>query len=86
MKGQIVSYRRGRHTQKPTHIIVEVDGVDNREAAIKLVGKETKWVSKGKEPKIIFGKVAAPHGNKGAIRLIFERGLPGQAVGDFLDF
>ena len=31
--------------------------------------------------KIIQGKVAGAHGNKGVIRAIFEKGLPGQSVG-----
>ncbi len=33
------------------------------------------------QAKKIMGKVAAPHGNKGVLRVIFERGLPGQAIG-----
>jgi ribosomal protein L35AE/L33A len=27
------------------------------------------------------GKVAASHGNSGAVRVIFETGMPGQALG-----
>jgi large subunit ribosomal protein L35Ae len=38
------------------------------------------WKSpKGKE---INGKVASAHGNKGAVRVIFEKGLPGQSLGN----
>ena len=29
----------------------------------------------------IEGRISAAHGNSGAIRAIFERGLPGQALG-----
>jgi len=25
--------------------------------------------------------VRSPHGNKGALRVLFERGMPGQAIG-----
>lgn len=79
MKGTIVNYRQGRHTQNPKHMIVRVEGVDERGEAAKLRGKEVVWKSpSGKELR---GEVAAAHGNSGAVRVIFPKGLPGQAVG-----
>ena len=59
-------------------MIVKVPGVDSREEAEKLVGKIVSW-NTGK--KDIIGKVASAHGNKGALRVIFETGMPGQAIG-----
>ena len=80
MQGTIVNFRRGRRTQKPSHIIVQINDISNREKASKLVGKNVSWKSPaGKEIK---GKVASAHGNKGAIRVIFEKGLPGQSLGN----
>lgn len=38
------------------------------------------WTSPGKEKKKIKGKISSAHGNKGMVRAIFERGLPGQAL------
>ena len=61
--------------------MIEIDGIDSREKAEKFKGKEVFWKSPGKEPKVIEGKVAAAHGNNGVIRVIFEIGLPGQAIG-----
>jgi len=79
MEGVIKNFRRGRTTQKTNHMIIYLDESDNREKASELVGKEVVWKSpKGKE---INGKVASAHGNKGAIRVIFEKGLPGQSLG-----
>ncbi|HDJ96596.1 MAG TPA: 50S ribosomal protein L35ae [Candidatus Aenigmarchaeota archaeon] len=79
MNGIIVSFRRGRHTQNTRHVLIKVDGIDSREKATELIGKEVVWTSpSGKEIK---GKVASPHGKKGVIRVIFEKGLPGQALG-----
>ena len=78
MQGTIKNFRRGRHTQKTTHMIVYLSNTDTREKASKLIGKEVVWKSpKGKE---INGKVASAHGNKGAVRVIFEKGMPGQSL------
>lgn len=79
MKAVIVNFRRSRHTQKPTHLIIKVGEVDNRKKAIELVGKEVSWKSPAN--KEIKGKIASAHGNKGCVRAIFEKGLPGQSLG-----
>ena len=79
MKGVIVNYRRGRHTQNPHQMIIKVEGVESREEAQKLVGKSVVWKTPG--GKEIVGRITAVHGNKGAVRARFERGLPGQALG-----
>ena len=62
-------------------MIVIVPGVDNREKAQSYIGKTAVWSAPGKQKTQIKGKVSAPHGNKGALRVIFERGMPGQALG-----
>ena len=53
-------------------------GATNREEAKKFAGKEVEW--KTPSGKIIKGKISDAHGNKGLVRAIFEKGLPGQAV------
>ena len=79
MEGVIKNFRRSMHTTTMNHMIVYLDSSESREKAAKLVGKEVVWKSPaGKEIK---GKVASAHGNKGAIRVIFEKGMPGQSVG-----
>ncbi|MAH47614.1 50S ribosomal protein L35ae [Candidatus Pacearchaeota archaeon] len=81
MKGIVIQFRQGRKTYKPRHFLIEIGGVDSKEKADKLKGKEVFWKSPGKEPKVIWGKVAGGHGNNGVIRVVFEKGLPGQAIG-----
>jgi len=77
MEGIVVQFRRGRHRIHEKHYLLDV-GMENREDAKKIIGKEVVWKSpSGKEIK---GKVSDAHGNKGLVRAIFERGLPGQAV------
>ena len=80
MKAWIRSFRRGRHTQNPRQFILEIEGVKDKEKAEKFVGKSVIWVSKGN--KKIRGKISAPHGNKGRVRAVFEKGLPGYAIND----
>ncbi len=79
MKGTVVQFRRGNRTVKEKHMILDL-GAKNRTEALKLVGTEVVWTSSGKEKKKIHGKVSSAHGNKGMVRAIFERGLPGQAL------
>ena len=78
MKGKVIQFRRGRHTVHEKHFLIEVEGVSSRKDAEKLVGKEVEW--KSPAGKLIKGKISSAHGNKGVVRAIFEKGLPGQAV------
>lgn len=82
MKAQVVQFRRGRKTYKPRHFILDV-GTRNREEAEKFIGKGVEWKSSG--GKIIKGKISSAHGNKGLVRAIFEKGLPGQAINTELE-
>lgn len=80
-KGIIIQFRRGRKTYKPRHFLIEIPKTDSREKATRLVGKTVEWKSTGKEPKTITGKISSAHGGNGVVRAIFEKGLPGQAIG-----
>jgi large subunit ribosomal protein L35Ae len=81
MKGTIANFRRGRHTVYHTHMIIHPEGIDSREKASGLVGKKVVWQAPGKQKKQLTGKVASAHGGKGAVRVIFETGMPGQSLG-----
>ncbi len=76
-KAKIIQFRRGRHNFKPRHFLLDV-GTKNKEDAEKFVGVEAEWVSES--GKKIKGNITSTHGNKGLVRAIFERGLPGQAI------
>lgn len=82
MKGIIVQFRRGRHTVHEKHYLLDL-GFNSREEARKLASKEVVWTSpSGKKIK---GKISDAHGNKGLVRAIFEKGLPGQAITTEID-
>ncbi len=80
MEGIIVNYRRGRKTQTTNQMIVLVPQHDKKKAE-SLVGKSVVYSCDGKLKKQIKGEVRAVHGNKGAVRVLFETGMPGQAIG-----
>ena len=79
MEGIIASFRRGKRTQTMNQVILVVKGYEKKEKSGELVGKVVTWKSPaGKEIK---GKIVAVHGNKGRVRVIFEKGMPGQSLG-----
>ena len=80
VEGIIVNYRRGRRTQTTNQMIILVPQYD-KEKANTLIGKEVVYVCLGKNKTQIKGKITSVHGNKGAVRALFERGVPGQAIG-----
>ena len=78
MNGTIVNYRLGKHTQKSNYMVVKLEGISNNKEAEKMIGKAAVW--KTETDKEIKGKITAVHGNNGAVRVLFEKGIPGQAV------
>ena len=78
VKGKVIQFRRGRHVIHERHFLIEIPNVSNRKDAGKFVGKGVEWTSPA--GKIIKGKISSAHGNKGVVRAIFEKGLPGQAI------
>jgi len=76
MKGKVIQFRRGLRRIHERHFLIDV-GTKNRDEASKFINKEVSWTSPA--GKIIKGKISSPHGNKGLVRAIFEKGLPGQS-------
>ena len=78
MKATLLSYRRGRHTQTPNQLLLEIEGCDTKAMASGFVGRRVIWKSPG--GKEIYGKITQPHGTNGVLRARFSRGLPGDAM------
>ena len=76
-KGKVVQFRRSLKHINERHFILDF-GEKTKKDAETLVGKEVAW--KSSAGKIIKGKISSTHGNKGMVRAIFERGLPGQSI------
>ncbi len=65
---------------KGNEMIVEVDEINSKEEASNLIGRKAVYsTSSGKK---INGKIRNTHGNSGAVRVRFRKGLPGQAIGE----
>jgi large subunit ribosomal protein L35Ae len=79
VKAIVIQFRRSRRSYTPRHFLIEIPNIDSRDKAKKFAGRDVVWASPAKLE--IKGKIAAAHGNKGVVRAIFERGLPGQAIG-----
>ncbi len=78
MEATILNFRVGRHTQTNDEMIVKVSGVNDKATAEKLVSKSVEWVTPS--GKTIKGKIVKAHGNKGALRVKFEKSMPGQSI------
>ncbi|MBI2147911.1 50S ribosomal protein L35ae [Candidatus Woesearchaeota archaeon] len=79
MEGVLVNYRRQKHHQTPNQAVLKVAGVASRDKAKQLVGKRVVWMTPTK--KELKGTISNIHGNSGALRVHFETGVPGQAIG-----
>jgi len=79
MEGTIINFRGGLHTQYTNQMIVKVESIDSKDDTKKILDKKVIWkTTTGKE---IIGKITKAHGNKGCVRVRFEKGLPGQCLG-----
>lgn len=81
MDGKISAFRGSHKTQKSNQMIIVIPDVSSREKAEEFIGRVVSWKSPGKKNVVIKGKVSRAHGNAGAVRVVFERGMPGQSLG-----
>ena len=79
MEGTIVHFRGSRRVKRTNQMVLQVNGVDDKDKAAKLIGKKVVWkTSAGKQ---MTGQITNIHGNSGALRVRFDTGLPGQSIG-----
>jgi large subunit ribosomal protein L35Ae len=79
MEGVIVNYRRSKTTQTCHEMIVKVASSESIDSAKQMVGKKIVFTTPAGNK--INGAVVSAHGNSGALRVRFEKGMPGQAIG-----
>ncbi|RMX73096.1 hypothetical protein D0869_13950 [Hortaea werneckii] len=87
VKGKHVAFKRGKHTLRPGTSLIKIEGVDDPQAAHFYLGKRIAYVYRGKKEirgtkiRVIWGKVARPHGNSGVVRAHFKHNLPPKSLG-----
>jgi large subunit ribosomal protein L35Ae len=77
VEGLILNYRIGRKAQDPRQCLIKVLNVEPSEAG-RMIGSKVGWPVE--DPKII-GKIVSVHGRTGTLRVRFNKGIPGQALG-----
>jgi large subunit ribosomal protein L35Ae len=85
MQGIIMSQRRGKRTQHISQFLVKINDekYNSKTTVMPLLGKKVVYKTIG--DKVITGKIIAAHGNKGIVRVGFEKGLPGTAISEKVD-
>ena len=78
MEAIIANFRGGKRTKYGNQMIVKIESVKNKDEAKRVIGKKVTWESPA--GKKILGKVTNIHGNSGCVKVLFERGMPGQAI------
>ncbi|MEM0476042.1 MAG: 50S ribosomal protein L35ae [Candidatus Aenigmatarchaeota archaeon] len=77
MEGVILNFRLSNHNKNRNQVIVEIDGINNREDALNLIGKKVILEINNKKK---IGKIIRAHGNKGRVLVRFREGLSGYAL------
>ena len=80
--GTILNYRIGIKTQNPKECLIQFANVNSSALAGQLVNRKVVW--KQGDSKFI-GKIAGVHGKKGVVKVKFQKGLPGQALGTIVE-
>jgi len=73
-----VNYRIGIGTQNPKECLIQFAHVNSVSLAGQHVNRKVVW--KQGNVKLI-GKIAGPHGKNGVVKVKFQKGVPGQALG-----
>lgn len=76
--GRITNYRIGIRTQASRECLIEFEGFDSASLVSKLVGQKVTWKN-GKNPHV--GRIMGAHGRNGMVKVRFQHGVPGQAIG-----
>lgn len=76
--GIIVNYRVGIRRQNPKECLIQFAHINSVSLAGQLVSRRVVW--KQGTTKLV-GKIAGLHGKNGVVKVKFQKGVPGQALG-----
>ena len=95
VSGNILGYQRSKRHQNLNATLVSIEGVRCKEDAQYYLGKRVAYVYSAKtkrarlgpagkedtKKRVIWGRVARPHGNSGVVRVRFAKNIPPHAFG-----
>jgi large subunit ribosomal protein L35Ae len=76
--GTITNYRIGTRTQMSNECLIQFTSVVTVAKASNLIGQKVLWQG---EKENHTGKIIGFHGKNGVVRVKFDKGVPGQALG-----
>lgn len=87
VKGAFLGYCRAQRKQSQNKHLLSIDGVKSTADSAFYMGKRVayiyraKAVVKGTHYRVIWGRIARPHGSNGVVRAYFRSNLPPRAMG-----
>ncbi len=79
----VLAYAGTKEHQDNHHMVLKPLDVDDRASASRLIGRRVVW--RTPTGRKMYGRVLKPHGNRGEVKAYFRPGLPGQALGDYVE-
>ena len=76
--GTIVNYRIGIKTQNTKECLIQFAHINSASLVGQLIQRKVVW--KQGDCKLI-GKISGAHGKNGVVKVKFQKGVPGQALG-----
>ena len=84
-----MGFQRAQRNQYPNVALLQINGVNTKSDTPFYLGKRVAYVYKvnvkkgSNKPAVraIFGKIVAPHGNRGVVKARFLHNLPPKAIG-----
>jgi len=87
VKGAFVGYKRSLSNQYNHTALIAIDGVKSAKETAFYQGKRVAYIYhakrlvSGSHFRVIWGRLARPHGNNGVMRAKFRSNLPPKALG-----
>ena len=87
VKGAFIGYKRSMANQYNSTALLMIDGVKSALETQFYWGKRVAYiyrahrVVKGSHYRVIWGRIASPHGNNGVVKAKFRNNLPPKALG-----
>ncbi|KAJ9124108.1 60S ribosomal protein L33B [Naganishia vaughanmartiniae] len=87
VKGRVLGHKRGKRNSRPNTSLLQLEGVDSKEAAQFYLGKRVAYVYKakreikGSKVRVMWGRISRSHGNSGVVKSKFRTNLPAHSFG-----